>query len=70
MKWVRKQRQEGREGKGEIEKRDIEVQKQERFESVKVKMEYIVQGGDSFEGAEILRVKGKEGRMIKVQIGK
>jgi len=26
MEWVRRQREEGREGRGEIEKKDIEVQ--------------------------------------------
>lgn len=63
---MRKQREEGREWRGEVKRRDVEVQQQERFERIQRSRngwykEIRVLGVPMY-----LREKGKEKRMIRI----
>ncbi|EFN67046.1 hypothetical protein EAG_02771 [Camponotus floridanus] len=67
LEWVRMRREEGREGKEEIEGRDIEMQQQERFERVqKSKWNRWYKDGRVLGIPQYLYEKGKEERMIRV----
>jgi len=66
VEWIRRQGEKGREGRGEIEERDVEVQQQERFERVqKSRWNVWYKKVRVLEVPKYLREKGKEGRMIR-----
>jgi len=67
LEWVRRQREEGREWRGEIERKDVEVQQQERFERIQRS-----RWNEWYKNIRVLGVprylkeRGKERRMVRV----
>lgn len=67
---MKRHKEEDREVKAEVERRDIEVQQPEKLENAKVQMECMVQEGESNAGAKILKrkKKGRTNKGCKAQI--